>query len=143
LKIIDIIVGYYQKNADIERVGQFIDRIGFAKFKNDVLAEFNDNAIPEEIAKPYSAGEKIIPKPGGLTEGTLVFGDPISAESVIADIIRVYPQTISVLRSFGMGCLGCPSAAGEALTKAADIHGIDVNELIASLNKVAVRGEQQ
>jgi hybrid cluster-associated redox disulfide protein len=42
-----------------------------------------------------------------------------------------------------MGCLGCPSAAGEALTKAADIHGIDVNELIASLNKVAVRGEQQ
>lgn len=35
--------------------------------------------------------ENISPKPGGLTEGTLVFGDPITASSVIADIIRVYP----------------------------------------------------
>ncbi|MCE5287462.1 MAG: hypothetical protein LLG02_16685 [Pelosinus sp.] len=40
LRIIDIIVRYYQKNADIERVGQFIERIGFEKLKNDVLAEF-------------------------------------------------------------------------------------------------------
>jgi NAD(P)H-nitrite reductase large subunit len=89
LKIIDIVVRYYQKNADIERVGQFIDRIGFEKFKTDILAEFNNHPVAEAAAKPFSAGEKIIPKPGGLTEGNLVFGDKITAESVIADIIRV------------------------------------------------------
>ncbi|MDR3563698.1 MAG: DUF1858 domain-containing protein [Negativicutes bacterium] len=142
LKIVDIIVKYYQKNADIERVGQFIDRIGFAKFKSDILAEFHHTPVAAAPAKPYSAEEKIVPAPGGLTEGTLVFGDKIAADSVIADIIRVYPQTIPVLRSFGMGCLGCPSATGEGLKKAADIHGIDVNELIESLNKVTVGSDK-
>lgn len=143
LKIIDIIVRYYQKNADIERVGQFIDRIGFEKFKTDVLAEFNGKAEISSVAKPYSGGEDIVPRPGGLTEGNLVFGDKITEDSVIADIIRVYPQTIPVLRSYGMGCLGCPSATGEALKKAADIHGIDVSQLTEALNQVAERGDQE
>lgn len=141
LKIVDIIVRYYQKNADIERVGQFIDRIGFEKFKTDVLGEFENDIISLEQEKPYSQTEVLQPIPGGLTEGTLVFGDMITAQSIIADIIRVYPQTIPVLRSFGMGCLGCPSATGEELQKAADIHGIEVNELITALNEIIVRGE--
>ena len=141
LKIVDIIVRYYQKNADIERVGEFIDRIGFEKFKTDVLGEFENDIISLEQEKPYSQTEVLQPVPGGLTEGTLVFGDMITAQSIIADIIRVYPQTIPVLRSFGMGCLGCPSATGEELQKAADIHGIEVNELITALNEIIVRGE--
>ena len=141
LKIVDIIVRYYQKNADIERVGQFIDRIGFEKFKTDVLGEFENDIVSLEQEKPYSQTEVLQPVPGGLTEGTLVFGDMITAQSIIADIIRVYPQTIPVLRSFGMGCLGCPSATGEELQKAADIHGIEVNVLITSLNEIIVRGE--
>jgi len=141
LKIVDIIVRYYQKNADIESVGQFIDRIGFEKFKTDVLGEFENDIVSLEQEKPYSQTEVLQPVPGGLTEGTLVFGDMITAQSIIADIIRVYPQTIPVLRSFGMGCLGCPSATGEELQKAADIHGIEVNELITSLNEIIVRGE--
>ena len=141
LKIVDIIVRYYQKNADIERVGQFIDRIGFEKFKTDVLGEFENDVVSLEQEKPYSQTEVLQPVPGGLTEGTLVFGDMITAQSIIADIIRVYPQTIPVLRSFGMGCLGCPSATGEELQKAADIHGIEVNELITALNEIIVRGE--
>ena len=141
LKIVDIIVRYYQKNADIERVGQFIDRIGFEKFKTDVLGEFENDIVSLEQEKPYSQTEVLQPIPGGLTEGTLVFGDMITAQSIIADIIRVYPQTIPVLRSFGMGCLGCPSATGEELQKAADIHGIEVNELITALNEIIVRGE--
>ena len=141
LKIVDIIVRYYQKNADIERVGQFIDRIGFEKFKTDVLDEFENDIVSLEQEKPYSQTEVLQPIPGGLTEGTLVFGDMITAQSIIADIIRVYPQTIPVLRSFGMGCLGCPSATGEELQKAADIHGIEVNELITALNEIIVRGE--
>lgn len=140
LRVIDIIVRYYQKNADIERVGQFIDRIGFEKFQKDILADFHNSAdVSDAPAKPLSAGEQIVPMPGGLTEGNLVFGDRISEASVIADIIRVYPQTVPVLREFGMGCLGCPSATGEALEKAAEIHGIDVKELITSLNKVVCK----
>ncbi len=146
LRLVDIVVGYYQKYADIERVGQFIDRIGLAKFKQDVLALFyHHNQVTEAPAKPLTqaAQEVITPKPGGLTEGTLVFGDPIVADSVIADIIRIYPQTIPAFRSFGMGCLGCPSATGEALTKAADIHGLDLPKLLVELNKIVQEGKHE
>ena len=142
LRLIDIVVRYYQKHADIERVGQFIDRIGFAKFQADVLAEFNGNgAVESPVAASPAAAEKLTPMPGALTEGTLVLGDAITQGSVIADIIRVYPQTIPVLRGFGMGCLGCPSATGEPLEKAAGIHGLAVEELIVALNEVALRGK--
>lgn len=142
LRLIDTVVRYYQKFADIERVGQFIDRIGFAKFQADVLAEFNGtgNVANQTVVSPGQP-EKLTPTPGSLTEGTLVLGDPITASSVIADIIRVYPQTIPVLRGFGMGCLGCPSATGEPLEKAAGIHGLAVAELIAGLNEVVLRGK--
>jgi hybrid cluster-associated redox disulfide protein len=142
LRLIDIIVRYYQKYADIERVGQFIDRIGFAKFQNDVLAEFHGTgAVGSSAVTLQGSPEKLTPVPGGLTEGTLVLGDPITEGSVIADIIRIYPQTIPVLRGFGMGCLGCPSATGEPLEKAAGIHGLAVEELIVALNEVILRGE--
>ena len=142
LRLIDIVVRYYQKHADIERVGQFIDRIGFAKFQADVLAEFNGNGTVESpVAASPAVAEKLTPMPGALTEGTLVLGDAITQGSVIADIIRVYPQTIPVLRGFGMGCLGCPSATGEPLEKAAGIHGLAVEELIVALNEVALRGK--
>ena len=142
LKIVDIIVTYYQKNADIERLGQFIDRIGFDKFKQDVMAQFAGQAAAPELPKVYSAEERLIPKPGGLTKGNLVLGDAITADSVIADIIRVYPQTVTVLRSFGMGCLGCPSSTAEALKQAADIHGIKLPDLLEALNHVAIGSDK-
>jgi hybrid cluster-associated redox disulfide protein len=142
LRLIDIAVRYYQKYADIERVGQFIDRIGFAKFQADVLAEFNGTGVVESpVATSPTSPEKLMPMPGALTEGSLVLGDPITQGSVIADIIRIYPQTIPVLRGFGMGCLGCPSATGEPLEKAAGIHGLAVEELIVALNEVVLRGK--
>ena len=138
LHIVDIIVKYYQKNADIERMGQFVDRIGLKKFKADVLAAFYSGVsqTTEPLVPQSEDGREIIPVAGGLTEGTLVIGDKITAESIISDIVRIYPQTVPVFRSFGMGCLGCPSATGEAVSKAADIHGLNVNEILASLNKV-------
>lgn len=138
LHIVDIIIKYYQKNADIERMGPFIDRVGLKKFKADVLASFYSGVseTTKPLAPQSAAGQEIVPIPGGLTEGTLVIGDKITAESIISDIVRIYPQTVPVFRSFGMGCLGCPSATGEAVSKAADIHGLDVNEILTSLNKV-------
>jgi len=138
LQIVGIIIEYYQKNADIERMGQFIDRVGFKKFKVDVLARFYQGvSSTTEPQVPQSfQGQDIIPIPGALTEGTLVIGDKITQESIISDIVRIYPQTVPVFRSFGMGCLGCPSATGEAVSKAAEIHGLNVNEILAALNKV-------
>ena len=60
----------------------------------------------------------------------------ITKDSIIGNIVRQYPASIAIFRSHGMGCLGCPSASGESVEKAAGIHGIDVKELLEDLNKV-------
>ncbi len=142
LRLIDTIVAYYKKHADIERLGQFIDRIGLEKFRADVLAAFAAGPAAPAPAAPAPAPASVPTAPAGGETG-LKAGDAIAADSIIADIIRVYPETIPVLRGFGMGCLGCPSATGEALEKAAGIHGLEVRELITALNKVALKEEQQ
>ena len=53
----------------------------------------------------------------------------------IGEIIRMNSDVIPVLQSFGMGCVGCPSAQSETLEEAAMVHSIDINELLAALNK--------
>jgi len=40
-----------------------------------------------------------------------------------------------ILMSFGMGCLGCPSAQMESIGQAAEIHGIDLEKLLEQLNQ--------
>jgi len=41
----------------------------------------------------------------------------------------------------GMHCVGCPAAQGESLEEAAEVHGIDVDELVDALNDyLATRG---
>lgn len=59
----------------------------------------------------------------------------ITKEMTIGEIVRTYPQVISALMGFGMGCVGCPSAQAETLEEAAMVHGINVDELIEKLNK--------
>ncbi len=34
----------------------------------------------------------------------------------------------------GMHCLGCPSARGETLEQACEVHGVNADELVAKIN---------
>ena len=52
----------------------------------------------------------------------------------IGEVVRNYPDCIDVLFSFGMGCVGCPSAQAETIEEASKVHGIDVEKLIKALN---------
>jgi len=42
-----------------------------------------------------------------------------------------------VLFGFGMHCLGCAMAKQETLEQAAEVHGIDLDEMMAALNEAA------
>lgn len=131
LQLVEIVIDYYKQNADIERLGQMIDRIGFVKFQDAVLGRW------AEVRRPQVACD--INEKGSQTnqqEEEHTMTGKFSKESIIGDIIRVNPNTIAIFRAHGMGCLGCPSASGENVEKAAGIHGIDVEQLIADLNKV-------
>lgn len=59
----------------------------------------------------------------------------ITKDTTIGEIVRSYPNCIEVLMSFGMGCVGCPSAQGESIEQAAMVHGMDINSLLEALNK--------
>ena len=64
----------------------------------------------------------------------------ITPDTLIGDIIEgdVNIEAVAnVLTSVGMHCLGCAIAHGETVGEAAEVHNVDVNELIARLNKAA------
>lgn len=59
----------------------------------------------------------------------------ITKDMIIADIIQVDENLIPVLLNAGMHCVGCPSSMGETLEEAAEVHGIDADELCDLLNE--------
>ena len=133
LALIDRMVTYYKENAQIERMGEFIDRIGLDTFKAAVIGDLT--------SAPSSAQEEPVVKlPGSGNEGLaeeaprLTAGDPITQDTIIRDIVDTYPNCIPVLQGIGMGCLGCPSSTMEPLWQAANIHGVDVNTLVEQIN---------
>lgn len=66
----------------------------------------------------------------------------ITPETLIGDIIEgdVNIEAVAeVLMSVGMHCLGCAIAQGETVGEAAQVHNVDVNELIARLNEAAAK----
>ncbi len=58
----------------------------------------------------------------------------ITKDMIIADIIELDTGVIPVLMSSGMHCVGCPSAQGESLEEACFVHGLDADEVTATLN---------
>ncbi|MBO4996457.1 MAG: DUF1858 domain-containing protein [Lachnospira sp.] len=58
----------------------------------------------------------------------------ITKDMIIGDILAVHPGNAAILMASGMGCVGCPSAQGESLEEAAMVHGLEVEDLVKSLN---------
>ena len=59
----------------------------------------------------------------------------ITNEMGIIEIVQKYPQIVEIFHNHGMGCLGCAAAKFENLEQGASAHGIDVEKLLADLNK--------
>lgn len=58
----------------------------------------------------------------------------ITENTKIGEVLKMNPNAVSILMSYGMGCLGCPSSQMETLGQAAAVHGIDLHELLEKLN---------
>lgn len=59
----------------------------------------------------------------------------ITKEMSIGEIVQEYPETVPVLMSHGLGCIGCAIAQFESLEEGAMVHGIDIDKLVEDLNK--------
>lgn len=58
----------------------------------------------------------------------------ITKQSIIGDVLDMYPDTAKYFFEIGMHCLGCPSARGESVEEACMVHGKDADELVNKLN---------
>lgn len=52
----------------------------------------------------------------------------------IGDLLQAYPDKADLLLEAGMHCLGCPASQMETIEEACEVHGIDVDELVETLN---------
>ncbi|MGA7826577.1 MAG: DUF1858 domain-containing protein [Geobacteraceae bacterium] len=60
----------------------------------------------------------------------------ITKDMKIGEICRRYPQTVSVLKEFGLDCLECQIADLEALEHGAGVHKVDMEKLLEELNRI-------
>lgn len=58
----------------------------------------------------------------------------VTKDSIIGDVLDMYPQTAQFFLQMGMHCLGCPSARGETIEQACMVHGADCEQLINNIN---------
>ena len=57
----------------------------------------------------------------------------IGKAMLISELIETYEEAAPLLAQAGMHCIGCPSAQNESLEQAAEVHGMDADDLIEDL----------
>jgi len=62
--------------------------------------------------------------------------EKVTKDMTIGEIIKINPRYAEVLMTFGMGCVGCPSAQAETLEEAVQVHGLDIDNLLSALNSL-------
>jgi hybrid cluster-associated redox disulfide protein len=59
----------------------------------------------------------------------------ITKDMIIHEVLMARPDAAEILMAQGMGCVGCPSSQMETLEEAAVVHGMNIDNLMAALNK--------
>ena len=62
--------------------------------------------------------------------------ETVTPDTNIGDLVLFHPETAELLFSIGLHCLGCPASGVETVSKAAEVHGLDTDELVLQLNNI-------
>ncbi len=58
----------------------------------------------------------------------------VTKDMLIGEILQLDVTTSKFFIEMGMHCLGCPASTGESLEQACEVHGCDVDEMVAKIN---------
>ena len=58
----------------------------------------------------------------------------VTGKTLIGEIVSKYPESVEILLSIGMHCLGCPHSQAESLEEACMVHGIPADQVIEAIN---------
>ena len=59
----------------------------------------------------------------------------VNKDMLIGEILDADRGTAEFFLNMGMHCLGCPSARGETVAQACEVHGADADELVRKINE--------
>ncbi len=130
LALVDRIIAYYKENAQIERMGEFIDRIGLEAFKAAVLGDLEGAPAESKSEEPavFLPGQGNDPE----VEAPRLEVGSITPDTIIRDIVYI-SKCCACIAKHRHGLLRCPSATAEPLWQAAEIHGFNVYDLVQKL----------
>ena len=57
----------------------------------------------------------------------------VTKDMTIGELLNIDIAIAPILMQAGMHCIGCPSAQNESLEQAAEVHGMDADDLIEDL----------
>lgn len=60
----------------------------------------------------------------------------ITKDMIIGEVLDKHPEAAEVFLSMGMHCLHCPSARGETIEQACQVHGENADELVKKIEAV-------
>jgi hybrid cluster-associated redox disulfide protein len=60
----------------------------------------------------------------------------IDKDMFIGEIVRRYPETLAVFEKYKLDCFECQIAEYEALEHGADVHHVNVEQLLTELNQI-------
>lgn len=59
----------------------------------------------------------------------------VTVDTIIGDILDFNAEAAApIFMGMGMHCLGCPSARGESVGQACQVHGVDADKIVDNLN---------
>ena len=58
----------------------------------------------------------------------------VTGDTLVGVVVTRYPETVEILLSICMHCLGCPHSRAESLNDACAVHGIDPAEVVEAIN---------
>ena len=57
----------------------------------------------------------------------------INGDTTIGELLDEIPEAKEILAEMGLHCSGCPSARRESLAQAAEVHDMDIDDLLEDL----------
>ena len=59
----------------------------------------------------------------------------VTKDTIVGQLIVEKPEAAPILMEFGLSCVGCPASQMETIEEAAAVHSLDLDKLLAELNK--------
>ena len=68
-----------------------------------------------------------------IMKGSIIM--QVTVDTIIGDILDFNGEAAApIFLGMGMHCLGCPSARGESVGQACEVHGVNASEIVDQLN---------